>query len=348
VSLFSWRTRAALLLTLLFAVLGTGTALAHEGRDVGDYNFVVGFIDEPAVEGMLNGVSLRVTSLLEEDHLHDDAMDAGMDMGMGDGMAAEIDLVSHGGVFVDEVAAGAHYEFTFNHDFEDLTVPFHAHPIETQGSIMVGHDNPATDVVVVEIHENGFQPAMVMIQADTTVRFENMMTEPTVVMSGPLGEVEVPAGPVPSNVVQGITTLEVEVTHIASEVSQVMELKEAFGNPGLYKAEFIPTSPGPYRFHFIGDIEGQAVDEIFESSNTTFDEVTPASEIQFPVQLAAPRETENAARGALEAAAAAGSDADDAASSASTATLLGIVALILGLVGLVLGGLAYQRSGKKA
>jgi len=342
-SLLRWRTRAALLLTVLFAVLGTSTVLAHEGRDVGDYNFVVGFINEPAVEGMLNGVSLRVTSLHADEHDHD----AGMDMGME--MSTEIDLVSHGGVFVDELASGAHYEFTFTHDFEELTVPFHAHPIETQGSIMVGHDNPAADEVVVEIHENGFQPAMVMIQAGTTVRFENMMADPTVVMSGPLGEVEPSADTHASpNAVVGLTTLQVEVTHVASAVSQVMELKEAFNSPGHYKAEFIPTSPGPYNFRFFGEIDGQVVDESFESSNTTFDEVTPADEIQFPVQLAAPRETENAARGALDAATTAGSEASDAADSASTATLLGIVALILGLGGLVLGGLAFQRSGRKA
>ncbi|MDP6666238.1 MAG: hypothetical protein QF357_02440 [Dehalococcoidia bacterium] len=346
-SIFSWRTRAALLLTLLFALLGTSTVLAHEGRDVGDYNFVVGFINEPAVEGMLNGVSLRVTSLKEaDDHEHEasDNMET----------ATEIDLVSHGGVFVDELAAGDHYEFTFDHDFEDLVIPFHAHPIETQGTIMVGHDNPADDEVVVEIHENGFQPAMVMIQADTVVRFENHMTEPTVVMSGPLGDVsELEDTPAATNAVQGITTLEVEVTHVASAVSQVMTLTEAWNSPGQYRAEFIPTSPGPYNFRFFGDIEGQAINEEFESSNTTFDEVTPANEIQFPVQLAAPRETENAARGAFDAAndaskdaADASSDASDASSSASTATILGIIALVLGLAGLVLGGLAFKRSGQ--
>jgi plastocyanin len=338
-SIFSWRTRATLLLTVLFAVLGTATALAHEGRDVGDYNFVVGFINEPAVEGMLNGVSLRVTSLLEEEH---DDHNAGMDMG------TEIDLVSHGGVFVDELAAGASYEFTFGSDFDDLTVPFHAHPIETQGSIMIGHEGPDVSEVVVEIHDHGFEPARVMIQAGTTVRFENHMTEPTVLMSGPLGEVEVPAGEVASNVVAGLTTLQVEVTHVSSSVSQIMDLKEAWNSPGQYKAEFIPTSPGAYNFRFFGDIEGTEINESFESSNTTFDEVTPANEIQFPVKIAAPRETENAARGALDAANDAGTEASDAASSASTATLLGIIALILGVVGLVLGGLAYQRSGKKA
>ncbi|MBT4126111.1 MAG: hypothetical protein HOJ22_05655 [Chloroflexi bacterium] len=347
-SLLRWRTRAALVLTLVFAVLGTSTALAHEGRDVGDYNFVVGFINEPAVEGMLNGVSLRVTSLIVEEEDHSDH-DAGMDMGDGMAMSGDIDLVSHGGVFVDELAAGASYEFMFNHDYENLTVPFHAHPIETQGSIMVGHEGADVAEVVVEIHENGFQPAMVMIKAGTTVKFENHMSEATVVMSGPLGDAA-PAdiAPTPANVVLGITTLQVEVTHVASSVAQVMDLKEAWNSPGQYKSEFIPTSPGAYNFRFFGEIDGQVVDESFESSNTTFDEVTPANEIQFPVQLAAPREIENAARGALDAATTAGTDASDASDSASTATLLGIVALILGLLGLVMGGLAFQRSGKKA
>jgi len=336
-SLFYWRKSAALLLTVLFAVLGTGTALAHEGRDVGDYNFVVGFINEPAVEGMLNGVSLRITSLVvEDDHAHDD------------GMGTNIDLVSHGGVFVDELAAGDFYEFTFDQEFEGLTVPFHSHPIETQGSIIIGPEGADVVEVTVEIHKNGFVPAMLMIQADTTVWFENHMSEPTVVMSGPLGDVTPePGDPIALNAVVGITVLQVEVTHVASSVSQIMDLTEAWDSPGQYKSEFIPTSPGAYNFRFFGDIEGQVIDESFESSNTTFDEVTAATDIQFPVQLSAPRETENAARGALDAASNAGSDASDAVDSASMANTLAIVALVLGLIGLALGGLAFQRSGKK-
>jgi len=295
---------------------------------------------------MLNGVSLRITSLIvEQDHAHHD----GMDMSMGDGMAREIDLVSHGGVFVDVLAIGDYYEFTFDHDFEDLTVPFHAHPIETQGSIMIGQDNPAAAEVVVEIHENGFVPAMVMIQTGTTVKFENHMSEPTVVMSGPLGDATPEAdAPVELNAVIGVTTLQVEVTHVASSVSQIMDLNEAWNSPGQYKSEFIPTSPGAYNFRFFGELEGQTINESFESSNTTFDEVAAATDIQFPVQLSAPRETENAARGALETANTAGTDASDAADSASSANTLAFVALVLGFIGLVLGGLAFQRSGKKA
>jgi hypothetical protein len=40
---------------------GYGIASAHEHRTVGDYNFVVGFLNEPAVQGELNAVSVRVT-----------------------------------------------------------------------------------------------------------------------------------------------------------------------------------------------------------------------------------------------------------------------------------------------
>jgi hypothetical protein len=40
--------------------LGPGLALAHENRDQGEYRFTVGFMSEPAYEGIKNGVDLRV------------------------------------------------------------------------------------------------------------------------------------------------------------------------------------------------------------------------------------------------------------------------------------------------
>ena len=236
--LFNRYVCTVLLLVVLFAVMGVRSAMAHEGRNVGDYNFIVGFIDEPAIEGMINGVSLRLTSLKEKEP----------------------------------------------------------------------HDHNA--------HTGGVEQS-----SDDAIH---------------------------SNAVGGIDTLEVEVTHIASGISKLMSLKESFGIPGQYEAGFIPTSPGPYRFRFVGDIKGQAVNEIFESGNNTFDEVKSAKEIQFPLQLSAPRETENAARGALETANEAREDAANVASSASTGILLGAIALILGVVALSLAVLAFRRSGRKA
>ena len=50
--------------------LAVGTTLAHEGREVGDYNINIGWIVEPAYEGFMNGVEIRVTRVMEggDDH----------------------------------------------------------------------------------------------------------------------------------------------------------------------------------------------------------------------------------------------------------------------------------------
>lgn len=53
--------------------LAVGTAMSHEGREVGDYRIKVGWIEEPAYEGMKNGVEVRVSKLAEngsEGHVH--------------------------------------------------------------------------------------------------------------------------------------------------------------------------------------------------------------------------------------------------------------------------------------
>ncbi len=45
----------------LVAGNGFGTVSAHEHRTVGEYAFVVGFLNEPAIQDELNAVSVRVT-----------------------------------------------------------------------------------------------------------------------------------------------------------------------------------------------------------------------------------------------------------------------------------------------
>ena len=51
----------ALLLAAGALIAGNGLASAHEHRTVGDYNFVVGFLNEPAVQDELNAVSVSIT-----------------------------------------------------------------------------------------------------------------------------------------------------------------------------------------------------------------------------------------------------------------------------------------------
>lgn len=53
--------------TMAFAVMASvtlsfgGQALAHERRNVGPYQFVVGWLNEPAFQGQPNGASVRIT-----------------------------------------------------------------------------------------------------------------------------------------------------------------------------------------------------------------------------------------------------------------------------------------------
>ena len=49
-------------LILLVLVIAGSEAFGHERRDVAKYQFVVGFIVEPPIEGQKNGVELRVTN----------------------------------------------------------------------------------------------------------------------------------------------------------------------------------------------------------------------------------------------------------------------------------------------
>jgi hypothetical protein len=53
--------RASVLAAVLVTVAGIGTTLAHESREIGDIEMVVGFLDEPVFAGQKSGLELRVT-----------------------------------------------------------------------------------------------------------------------------------------------------------------------------------------------------------------------------------------------------------------------------------------------
>ena len=54
-------TRAVLASLIVLGMTGT-IALAHEQRSVGKYNIEVGFVNEPPVDGMMNGVNINITT----------------------------------------------------------------------------------------------------------------------------------------------------------------------------------------------------------------------------------------------------------------------------------------------
>ena len=53
--------RIAVLCAALTTFVGAGLAAAHEERTVGNYGFVVGFIDEPVYTGQKSGLELLIT-----------------------------------------------------------------------------------------------------------------------------------------------------------------------------------------------------------------------------------------------------------------------------------------------
>ena len=161
----------------------------------------------------------------------------------------------------------------------------------------------------------------------------------------------------------GVTGLEqllrVEITHVPSGASKVLNLQADALEPGRYTSErIVPTVPGAYEFRVFGVVDGTAVNEVFPSRGAGggFDDVSSATPLQFPESVPSQRELESAVRGAvttadkaLEAASSAQATAeavaaaDDGGSSAET---LAIVAVILGVIAIVIssGSMILSRA----
>ena len=121
-----------------------------------------------------------------------------------------------------------------------------------------------------------------------------------------------------------------------------------FGDPGDYRAFFIPTTPGAYTFKVTGTLGGKKVDQSYTSGKDGFDEVTDPAEVQYPAaeptgsQLTTRLDRETARINAALAAEKAAAD-DEAASARRTATI-GLVMGALGLLAaVVVGVLALRR-----
>ena len=109
-------------------------------------------------------------------------------------------------------------------------------------------------------------------------------------------------------------------------------LTPSITQPGYYTVPIIPTRTGDYIFTFVGTIEGNQVNERFESGPNTFDAVDNGSDLQFP--QAAP----DAVALANQVAA--------AQMDAATARTIGIVGAVIGVLGLIAGGVALLRRPK--
>jgi hypothetical protein len=121
-----------------------------------------------------------------------------------------------------------------------------------------------------------------------------------------------------------------------------------FGEPGDYRAFFIPTAPGAYTFKLTGSLGGKKLNQSYTSGKDGFDEIVDQSEAQYPVpeptgsQLTTrlDRETDR-----INAALAADREAADAeAASARRMATIGLAVGALGLLAAIaFGVLALRR-----
>ena len=317
----------ALLMTVFLFSITAGSVMGHEQREVGKYNLVVGFIVEPAFEGIKNGLDFRITKTA-------DPMEA-MDMGTN--------LMEHGAVFGSPaLAPGESFAFEVTHDLEDQTLTYHSHENhDLIGSISVSDSAEISGETDVEIHDAMMMPAEISVRPGTVITFTNKASSTQTATSGAPSEIghehEAEEVVVP---VEGLEeTIQFEITHVESGKSKVMPIRTIYRDPGHYTADLIPTAPGIYEFRLFGTIEGTEINEIFISrgGGGGFGDVEGSLELQFPEVLPEVREIEGAVRGAQSAADGAIDQALSADDSASTAKVIGIIGIILGAVGIASG-----------
>jgi hypothetical protein len=160
-------------------------------------------------------------------------------------------------------------------------------------------------------------------------------------------------------------TLSVEVAFGEESMELPLEPNFAvgvYGEPGDYRAWFVPTRPGAYTFRFFGTIEGEEIDESFTSGPDTFSEVASVADAAFPT--ADPTNGELADRidqeipritgqiDELRADVAAGAEAADqaaaAADDAQSASTLAIIGIAVGAAGIAIGVGALVVARKRA
>jgi len=122
-------------------------------------------------------------------------------------------------------------------------------------------------------------------------------------------------------------TLLAEVIYGASTMP--LTLRARFGQPGAYLGDLVPTKTGTYILHITGDIQGQKVDEKFESGPGRFNDVQDMTALQFPQKVPAALDMANQVKAA-----------QDAAGSAQAFAFVGIG---VGVIGLIVGAIALTR-----
>jgi len=143
--------------------------------------------------------------------------------------------------------------------------------------------------------------------------------------------------------------LTVEVTFGDRHIDYDLEpnfLAGVYGEPGDYRAYFVPSEPGAYTFHVRGEVEGEEVDVEMTSGPDTFAEVQSTTGAAFPpVDVPSTEELTERLEQDSERTTQAVADAKAAKDEASSARTVALTAVLLGAIGVIAGiaGLAAAR-----
>ena len=144
------------------------------------------------------------------------------------------------------------------------------------------------------------------------------------------------AGSSPPVPVEGADkTLKVQIRQGAT--TKEFPLRAVFGQAGYYVADIVPTRDGDYQLTFTGTIDGDQINERFDTADGKFDKVNPATALEFPQALPDPAQT---------SAAVAAAQAD--AQSARTLAMVGIGVGLLGLLAAIGAWLSRPRAAVPA
>ena len=356
------RSLIAILIVAALAVMAATAAFAHDDEELGGNKIVVGFLNEPAYEGEMNAVSIRVTKgdadegpsgmagmVMSADPSHDDRDTVESEVPINVSLMTEVG--DDGGVNVHIMTDGWAWS-TGGASY--VPGEGHAH-IYVDGELLRMVYEPVNHLAGLAPGERHIKVTLsANNHADLTYDGEPIEATTMVDVPGDDGmamgtgmTMEMDHGDASPVGVEGLQdTLLVEVTHVPSNVSKTMNLRAAYDDPGHYLADLIPTSPGHYRFRFFGTIEGEQVDLTFDSmaGGGGFDDVQSATAIHFPDALASTRELESAVRGLQTTVAGLQSESDDThdvdEDRDRAAATMAIIGIVLGAGGIAFGGVS--------
>jgi hypothetical protein len=117
-------------------------------------------------------------------------------------------------------------------------------------------------------------------------------------------------------------------------------MASVFGKPGVYVAYFIPTRAGTYIFNFTGTVNGQQVNELFESGPGRFSDVDAVAGLQFPDTIPLSNDVARTAQSAAD-------QAGQAQAAADSARNVGVIGVLVGVLGVILGGIGLLAASNR-